>query len=149
MESEINVEERLPAGLWKTPTPVGCSVWVDDWDKNTVPLLEGEAEPAVDLNLSIDWPGPWNTGEKNLFPDEEWKPLTDPLLEGERHWDNFVDTDYLLNIPVNLTPVPKVQKFPDLFEQRKDPKIELSHTVMSSSSGCYTMVYNGGWPGFT
>ena len=101
-------------------------MWVDDQDEDTVPLLEGEPGQAVDQNLSIAWPGPWDTGEKNQFLSEEWKPLTDQLSEGERRWDNFVDTSYVLNTPVKTSPLFLVQNSPDIFEKRKEPEIEPS-----------------------
>ena len=73
---------------------------MDNQDDDTVPLLEDEAGHTVDLNLSINWLGPWNTGEGNPFLDEEWKPLNDPLSEGEQCWNNFVGTGYLLKTPI-------------------------------------------------
>ena len=80
-------------------------------------------------NLSIDWLGPWNSGEGNPFLDKEWKPLADPLSEEEKLWNNFVDTGYLLNTPINITPVSKLQKSPDLFEERKEPEAEPSQQL--------------------
>ena len=68
---------RDTGGPWKTSTPMGCSMWVDDRDDDTVPLLEGEAGHRVDPNFSIHWPGPWNAAEGNPFLDQEWKPLAD------------------------------------------------------------------------
>ena len=107
MEGVQNEDEGVQGGPWKTHTPVGCSVWVDGRDDDTVSLLEGEVGWAVNLNLSIDWPGPWNSGEGNPFLDKEWRPLADPLSKGEKR-NNLVDTSYLLNRPINITPVPKL-----------------------------------------
>ena len=63
MEGERNEEDGVQGGSWKTHTPKVCSVRVGVQDNDTVPLLEGEAAQAVNPNVSIDWLGPWNSGE--------------------------------------------------------------------------------------
>ena len=101
-------------------------MWGDGWDDQTVLLLEDEAGQTITTNFFTDWPGPWNSSERNPFLDDDWKPLRDPLLEGERRWDHVMDTGYLLNTPIDISPVSKQQTSLDFFEVRKEPRVEPS-----------------------
>ena len=92
MEGERNEDERMPGGpCQQTFTPIRSPMWMDHWDDDTISLLEGEAQLMLNPNLSLDWPGPWNSGKGNPFTNEDGTPLADPLLEGDkssvcRHW---------------------------------------------------------------
>ena len=81
--------------------------WVNPRDEDTIPLLEGEPGLVLNSNLSVDWPGPWNPVGGNPFKQEEWKTLSDQLLEGNKSWNAFADTGFLLNTAKNVTPVSK------------------------------------------
>ena len=130
LEWRVNEMRRSDTGgPWATPVLTGHAGWSEVQDDDTIPLLEGEVGQAVKLGVMTDWPGPWNTAEGNSFLTEGWNPLANPLSTGEKLWDNFVDTGYLLNAPINLTPVSKLNNSHDLFGRKKESKDEPSHLV--------------------
>ena len=94
------------------------NTWDVDWDgageDKTIPLLEGEDDEILKDDPLRGWPGPWNPEETNPFVNETKRPLLDPLATGEVLWDNFVDKEFRLNTPINLSPVAKLSKPKDV-----------------------------------
>ena len=62
-------------GPWQIIDPTQELVWKDNRDEDRIPLLEGENGPLLNRGASLDWPGPWNVQERNLFKVDEWKPI--------------------------------------------------------------------------
>ena len=79
------------------------------------------------MGFTLDWPGPWNVQGCNPFKVEDWKPPSNQLLEGGNGWNTFVDTGYLLNNPINDTPISKPRRSVNLFEEKPEPQPEPSH----------------------
>ena len=105
MEGDGDPDDGVPIGPWQTTATSRESAWVDHLDEDTVPLLEGEPGPILNSNTSIDWPEPWNPVGGNPFKEEDWKPLSDPLLEGDKRENAFAGTGFLLNTAINITPI--------------------------------------------
>ena len=76
--------------------------------------------------IPSDLPGQWNNGYGNPFLFEDWRPLPDPLEEGEKTHNHVTDTCLLLNASINLSPVLKQQKSTDFFEPKEEPNVEPS-----------------------
>ena len=102
MESMGVEEKELQGGSWEGRVPDGQFLWDDDLDKEAVPLLKGPPEQAVRDWVPADLPRPWNYSFGNSFLFEDWKPLPDPLAEGEKTQNHVPDTCLLLNTPINL-----------------------------------------------
>ena len=62
---------------------------------------------------------------------EEWKPSSDPLSGGEKGWNTFADTEFLLSNAINITPISKPRKSGDLFGTSLEPGIEPSHSHLT------------------
>ena len=135
MEGDGDPDEGIPVAPWQTLTPSRELTWVDLQDEDAVPLLEGKPGPLLNHNLATDWPGPWNPVGGNPFKEEEWKPLSDPLLGGDKSWNAFEDTGFLLNTAINFTLISKPHKLTNLFGEKAEPLPEPSHMIVGTFFG--------------
>ena len=97
--------------------------------------LEGSTGQTIRDWVPSDLSGPWNTCRGNPFVFEDWKPLRDPLAEGDELQDHVMDTCLILNTPMNLLLVLKQQKTIGFFESNMESKTEPSHRSASSAYG--------------
>ena len=116
MENGGGEEERFPGGPWVLFPDTRDVEWARVIEDETIPLLEGQDTEMLKDDPLQGWPGPWNPEETNLFLNNAEVPLSDPLTAGEQLWDNFIDKDFMLNTPINLSPVAKLRKSKDVLE---------------------------------
>ena len=108
MESKGDEEKELQGGSWESQDTNGRIQWDDGVDKDTVPLLDDPTGQTIRDWVPSDLSGQWNASRGNPFVFEDWKPLWDPLAEGDELQDHVMDTRLMLNTPINLSPVSKL-----------------------------------------